>query len=234
MRQNASASGTICLLGAFAAAFLLAGCGDFWQNPNGTATGTTASSVTLTPANTSITAGATDVLTATVSPSAATGTVTFLNSGTAIGTGTLSSGIASYTATFATAGTETLTAQYGGDSTYASSVSAAVTVTVSAASDGAFRNLAVPAEAARETNLVLDPASAWTVPASSYLHNVAGVALSGGPDQSTVQNIDGEGHCVFYSGSIYTSSGATEDKGTYALSGGGFLAPAGTTGLDCN
>jgi hypothetical protein len=212
------------------------GCGDFWQNPGGTgtSTGTTASSTSLAPASSSVTAGATDVLTATVSPTAATGTVTFLNNGTSIGTSTLSSGTASYTATFATAGTESLTAQYLGNSTYASSTSSAVTVTVTAAADGAFRNAFLPAGSARGTNnVVFDPADAWTVPANSYFHNVAGVVLRDGPDAKTVQNIEGEGHCVYYSGSIYTSAGAKEDERVYALAGGGFLAPEGTAGLDC-
>ena len=61
----------------------------------------------------------------------------------------------------------------------------------------------------------------------------AGVVLSDGPDAKTVQNIDGEGHCVYYSGSIYTSAGATDDRRVYELAGGGFLAPEGTAGLDC-
>jgi hypothetical protein len=216
-------------------AMALAGCGDFWENPNGaTSTGTTASSTTLTPESSSVTAGGTDVLTATVSPTAATGTVTFLNNGASIGTSTLTSGTASYTATFATAGTESLTAEYLGNSTYESSTSSAVTVTVTAASDGAFRNALLPAESARGANVVLDPTRAWTVSANSYPHNVGGVVLSDGPGAKTVQNIEGEGHCVYYSGSIYTSAGAKEDDRIYALAGGGFLAPEGTAGLDCN
>jgi hypothetical protein len=224
----------ILTLAAFAAAMLVAGCGDFWENPNGTtSTGTTASSTTLTPASSSVTAGATDVLTATVSPTAATGTVTFLNSGTSIGTATLTSGTASYTATFASAGTESLTAEYLGNSTYESSTSPVATVTVTAASDGASRVFPLT-ESARETNFVLDPTRPWTATGNSYFHNVADVAFSDGPDAKTVQNIDGEGHCVYYSGSIYTSSGAKEDHGVYTLSGGGFLAPEGTSGLDCN
>jgi hypothetical protein len=233
MRRKPACTRALLAVATLACA-ALAGCGDFWQNPNGTtSTGTTASSVVLTPANSSVTAGATDVLTATVTPAAATGTVTFLNSGTSIGTATLSSGTASYTATFATAGTESLTAEYLGNSTYASSTSPVATVTVTAASDGAFRNAFLPAESALGANVVLDPTSAWTISANSHPHNVGGVVLSDGPDAKTVQNIDGEGHCVFYSGSIYTSASAKDDRGIYELDGGGFLAPEGTAGLDC-
>ncbi len=214
----------------------LAGCGDFWQNPGGTSTGTTPSTTTLSTSSSSITAGGTVTLSATVSPSAATGSVTFLNNGTSIGTGTLSAGTASYVATFSSAGTETLTAEYSGDSTYASSTSSAVSVTVTAAASGA----SVPAflssvVAARQTNLVLDPANQWSVSADSHLHNVAGIVISNG----TVENIDGDGHCVYYSGNAYfaagpqTSSGASDANGVYELSGGGYLAPEGTAHLDC-
>ena len=220
---------------AVLACVALTGCGDFWQSPNGTgtSTGTVTSSISLTAESSTVTAGGTDTLTATVSPVAATGTVTFLNNGAAIGTGTLSSGTASYTATFTTAGAESLTASYSGDSTYESSTTAsATTVTVTAASDGTSRS-ALAAGLTRGTNVVLDPTNIWSVAADSHLHNVAGVALSEGSDPKTVQNIDAEGHCVFYSGSIYTSAGAKDDKGVYALAGGGFLAPEGTSGLNC-
>jgi hypothetical protein len=49
-------------------------------------------------------------LTATVTPTAATGTVTFYAGSTTLGTGALSSGTATFTATFSAAGTESLTA----------------------------------------------------------------------------------------------------------------------------
>jgi hypothetical protein len=209
---------------------LFAGCGDFWQAPGGNSTGTTASTTTLSAANSSVSAGGTDTLTATVTPTAATGTVTFLNNGTSIGTGTLNSGTASYTATFTSTGTETLTAKYGGNSTYASSTSSAVTVTVTAAAAAAsLPAMSAPTRSARETNLVLDPAIAWTLTANSHLHNVAGVVLNNG----TVENINGGGHCVYYSGTAYIAAGESNATGVYELSGGGFLAPEGTAGLDC-
>jgi hypothetical protein len=77
--------------------------------------------------------------------------------------------------------------------------------------------------------LVLDSASKWTVTGTSYLTTWAGLTLNG----TTVSNIDGGGHCVYYaSGSINGSTSTT----TYTLSGnsGGYLAPTGTTGLTCN
>jgi len=239
MKASRSAAAIASMLSALGLAALLSGCGNFWQNPGGTSTGTTASTTTLTAANSSVTAGGSDSLSATVSPTAATGTVTFLNNGTSIGTGTLSSGSASYSATFSTAGTETLTASYGGNSTYASSTSSAITVTVTAAAAAS-----VPASLAsginRRTNLVLDPSDPWTLTATAHLHNLAGVVVNG----LTAINIDDGGHCVYYSGSLYfakdsqnAKSGAdpktTETKGVFALPGGGFLAPEGTTDLGC-
>ncbi|MGD0195194.1 MAG: Ig-like domain repeat protein [Candidatus Dormibacteria bacterium] len=65
--------------------------------------------------------------TATVNPSTATGTVTFLNNGSTMGTGTLSSGIASLTTTSLPPNTYTnITASYGGDTLDASSASSAL------------------------------------------------------------------------------------------------------------
>jgi Bacterial Ig-like domain (group 3) len=76
--------------------------------------------------------------------------------------------------------------------------------------------------------LTLDAASVWTVTGTSYLTTLAGLEVS----STTVSNIDGGGHCVYYSGNINGASSTT----TYTLSGGsgGYLAPAGTTGLTCN
>jgi hypothetical protein len=221
--------------------FLLAGCGDFWQAPSGSSKSTgIATTTTLTATNSSVSAGAGVTLTATVSPSAATGTVTFYANNSSIGTAALSSGAASFNATFSNAGNESLYAAYGGDSTYASSTSSAITLTVTASG-----SLPVPilnsTGAPRQTNLVLDPEAAWTPSGTVHLHDIAEVVVSG----STVLNIDDGGHCVFYSGSIYFAgaqnfSGSAQrspadsnSSGVYELSGGGVLAPEETTGLDC-
>jgi len=68
--------------------------------------------------------------TATVSPSAATGTVQFLDGGNVLGTGTLSGGTASFTTNSLTAGAHNITAAYKGDTNDASSTSSAITQTV--------------------------------------------------------------------------------------------------------
>jgi len=63
------------------------------------------------------------MLTATVSPSAATGTVTFMDSSTSIGTMPLISGSATLNIDSLAVGSHSLTAVYGGDSTYEGSTS---------------------------------------------------------------------------------------------------------------
>ncbi len=74
-------------------------------------------------------------LTATVSGSGGTptGTVTFLEGATTLGTGTLSNGQATLTTLTLSVGSHNLTAQYAGDSTFASSTSSALTQTMNKA-----------------------------------------------------------------------------------------------------
>lgn len=99
-----------------------------------TQAGTTATSTALSVSTTATTVGSSVILTAQVTPSAATGTVTFYNGTTSLGTGTLSNGIATLTVTFSTAQTASLKATYAGNSTYASSTSGTVSVSVTASS----------------------------------------------------------------------------------------------------
>jgi hypothetical protein len=101
---------------------------------NGTTCGATktATTTTLTASTTTPKVAASVTLTAKVSPTAATGTVTFYSGTTSLGTGTLASGVATLATSFATAGTDSLTAVYAGSTTYAASTSSAVSITVSA------------------------------------------------------------------------------------------------------
>lgn len=135
MKPIAVRGTTVLMLLAFAAAPCVTGCGDFWQPPGGTSTstGTTASTTTLSASTDSPVEGTSITLTATVSPSTATGTVTFYNGSSSIATQTLSNGTATDSVTFTTAGTASVSATYNGSSVYASSSSVAVTLTVTAA-----------------------------------------------------------------------------------------------------
>jgi hypothetical protein len=95
-----------------------------------------ASTTTLTSSSGSIASGSSVTLTAVVAPPAGTtavptGTVTFLNGTTALGTGTLNgTATATYTTTALPVGTDSITAFYGGDTNFAGSTSAAISVIV--------------------------------------------------------------------------------------------------------
>jgi hypothetical protein len=77
------------------------------------------------------TPGQSVTFTATVSPSNATGTVTFYDGSTSIGSGTLSGGSASIATSALAAGTHSITARYGGSGSIGSSSSPALSQTVS-------------------------------------------------------------------------------------------------------
>lgn len=113
-----------------------AGCGSGGSLASSTTTSNstgTATTTTLAASATSVVEGVSLTLTATVAPTAASGTVTFYDGTTSLGTGTLSSGTATLATKFTTAGTQSLTATYAGDTTYATSTSSAISVTVTAA-----------------------------------------------------------------------------------------------------
>jgi hypothetical protein len=142
-RRRRTYVGGVPALVLFLTTLLTAGCGDFWENPNGTTT-------TLTASPSPATVGESVTLTATVSQSAATGTVTFYGGSTSLGSETLSSGTATLTTSFTAAGTVSLTASYSGDDTYSPSTSSAVSLTVSSTSSGS----AEPDEAAPRSEAV--------------------------------------------------------------------------------
>ncbi|MGA3093578.1 MAG: Ig-like domain repeat protein [Terriglobales bacterium] len=89
--------------------------------------------VTLASSANPSTHGLSVTFTATVSPSTATGTVTFKNGSTTLGTGTISSGTATYSTSTLAVGSNSITASYGGDAYDNSSTSSALTQTVNKA-----------------------------------------------------------------------------------------------------
>jgi len=94
------------------------------------ATGSTPTTTSLTSSLNPSNTGQTVTLTATVAPSAATGSVTFKDGAATLGTGTLSGGTATFTTSSLSGGTHSLTAAYGGNATYAPSTSVSITQTV--------------------------------------------------------------------------------------------------------
>lgn len=89
---------------------------------------TTVLTSSVNPAN----VGQSTTLTATITATGPTGSVTFKDGAATLGTGTVSAGKATFAATFATAGSHSLTAVYAGDANNATSTSAAITETVNA------------------------------------------------------------------------------------------------------
>jgi VCBS repeat-containing protein len=94
------------------------------------ATGSTPTTTTLTSSLNPSNSGQTVTLTATVAPSATTGSVTFKDGAATLGTGTMSGGTATFSTTSLSGGTHSLTAAYGGNATYAPSTSSSITQTV--------------------------------------------------------------------------------------------------------
>jgi hypothetical protein len=99
---------------------------------------TTATTTTLIASPTTAAAGVSVTFTATVAPSSGsgspTGSVTFYDGTTALGTQALASGTAAYSTSSLAVGTHSITAQYSGDSNYATSTSSALSFIVTAVS----------------------------------------------------------------------------------------------------
>ena len=103
-----------------------------------TAAALTASTTSLAPTPNPSIFGAPVTLTATVSPSAATGQVTFYDGTTVLGVGALASGTAMLETRLLPAGNRSLRAYYGGDAFYLASTSGWVTQTVNAQPANSF------------------------------------------------------------------------------------------------
>ncbi|KQO97770.1 HtaA domain-containing protein [Leifsonia sp. Leaf264] len=159
-----------------------------------------ATTTTLAVSKTSVTAGASVTLTAKVAPTKATGFVTFISGGKAIGTPVaLSSGSAKTTVKLSTVGTNTFTARFAAASgaAFAVSSSSGVTVTVTSA---------VTPPVAPTTPPVSDPTSTGS--------------LRWGIDSSFRSYVTGP----IAQGAIAVSGGATSDGGVFQFgqSGGSF------------
>jgi hypothetical protein len=111
--------------------------GTWTPNPGaGPATSTTTG---LASSATPSTYGQAITLTATVSPSAATGKVTFYDGVTVLGTSSLASGVATLTTRFVQAGAHTLRAYYAGGTGYLSSKSSPLPQNIDTVADVALR-----------------------------------------------------------------------------------------------
>ena len=96
----------------------------------------TVSSVTLASSVNPSTYGQSATLSATVSPTSATGTIQFLDGSTSLGTATVASGSATLSLTTLAVGTHSITSVYSGDANDATSTSAIVSQTVNKVASG--------------------------------------------------------------------------------------------------
>ena len=150
---------------------LILGCMAF----TGMMFGTSSSSVTLNSSLNPSTYGSLVMFTATVTPTAATGTVTFKDGSTTLGTGTIGSGTATYSTSTLSAGSHAITAAYGGDSNYNGSTSSVVTETINAVPQIVTTSLPVGKVGASYSAPLA--ASAGTTP---YTWSISSGSLSGG------------------------------------------------------
>ena len=152
-----------------------------WTAGSGGSLASTTTSLTASP--TAVAAGASVTLTATESPSAATGTVTFKDGSTTLGTATLSSGSAAYIVSGITAGSHSFTASYGGNASYAASTSGAVSVTASGSYVHTTFNEYAAGHALNETVPATAPAgSSWTDPNGDWTFKSDGGMQTAGSD----------------------------------------------------
>ena len=174
------------------------GCADSTATATTAATSADASTAastttTLTASSTAAVQAASITLSAAVSPTTATGSVTFYDGSTALGSATLASGVAKLTTAFGTAGTQVLTATYAGNSAYTASTSAAVSVVIGASSTASCSSATLEGE--EGPYFVDDSASGYF--RSNILSNLDGTSTQTGvPLALTIYVFDSKSSCA--------------------------------------
>ncbi|MBZ5625107.1 MAG: Ig-like domain repeat protein, partial [Acidobacteriia bacterium] len=144
-------------------------------------------------------AGQTVILTATVTPAAATGNAQFLDGATVIGTAALSGGAAALSTAALAAGSHSITAVYGGDANYNGATSSVLAQTVKAVTTttlSANKTAAVAGQTVTFTATVAPAAAAGNVQFLDGATAIGTVALSGGSAVLAVSNLAVGSHSV--------------------------------------
>jgi hypothetical protein len=130
--------------------------------------------------------------TATVMPSTATGSVTFRNGGSPIGTAAVASGVATFTTAALPAGGNSITASYGGSSSYYGSTSAALTQTVKFTSTTALASTPNPSTLGSVVTLTAAVTPSTTTGSIQFFNGstlLGSATLSGGQAQLAVSSL---------------------------------------------
>ena len=149
-------------------------------------------SVTLSSSLNPAPAGSGVTFTAVVSPSAATGTVQFLDGVTVIGSATLANGSASFTTASLSPGTHSITASYGGSSNYAAANSSVLSQIVKANTSVALSsslNPSIAGTAVTFTALVTPATATGTVQFLDGATVLGSAAISGGQASFTTSSL---------------------------------------------
>ena len=140
------------------------------------------------------------VLTATVSPNAATGTVQFLDGGTLLGAATLSGGSAVLPTSSLGAGSHSITVVYGGDAVYAGSTSAVLAEIVNKASTsvvaGSTANPSTFGQPVSFTAAITPASATGTVQFLDGSILLGTATLSGGVASFTTSALAGGSHSI--------------------------------------
>ncbi len=179
-----------------------------------------ATTLALTASSTNPAAGATVVLTATLSPYVGTNgdTITFYNGTTSIGTGKLSNGVATLSLSSLPTGANSVKAEFAGDTDLDASTSSIDTVTVTVDSDTGIdfsvssgaSSITVPSSGSATYTLAVSPVG------NSVFTSDVKFAVTGGPDLGTVS---------FSPRTIASGSDAKTVTMTVNLSGSALLHP---------
>jgi hypothetical protein len=156
--------------------------------------------------------------TATVLPSAATGTVTFKDGTTTLGTGTLSGGTTTYSTSTLIAGSHSITATYGGNSTYTGSTSSPLTQTVNVATSStsvtSSLNPSTHGNSVTFTATVTPSLATGSVQfydGSTYTYIIGTGTLSGGTATMSTSLLDAGSHSImaYYWGDSNDTAGTS-------------------------
>ncbi len=179
------------------------------------AQGTTQTTTSLTVSPNPSVLGGSVLLSATVSPAAATGSVAFYRNGSIVGTATVAGGQAQLSIATLPLGSSLLSARYGGDLTYAGSFANIVTQIVVAAPTGiALTSSANPSNAGQALTLTaaISPATATgTVQFLDGATALGTATISGGSATLSVSTLSAGAHSItaVYSGDANNPGGTS-------------------------